>query len=48
MQTFGNHMEIGTFHRSKTTYRFKMQEQARNRTRQRRSDTMAQDFKFMT
>ena len=33
MQNFDNHMETGTFHRSETAYRFKMQERVRNRTK---------------
>ena len=33
MENFGNHMEIGTFHKSKTTYRFRMQEQVKNKAK---------------
>ena len=35
MQILGNHMEIGTFHRSKIAYRFRMQEQVKNRTKEK-------------
>ena len=33
MQNFGNHMEIGTFHRLEIEYRFRMHEQVKNRSK---------------